>query len=261
MNAQGRDMKQSARFRIVSLALCAFVQVALADESTVVPAEVQAEVNSLVEEVMGRAANNEAQKKWARSVIGRALERAGGGSEKPAPISGHPAKSPRLPLAAERQAPFVAKGLSGREASAEVLIFMSLSIPRESWRQWAAQAERAGVPLVLRGVLAGVERGQMGSLRKTVREVGVRLDDHEVGVAIDPRLFRLFGVERVPAVAVVPGGVPACASRGCSEDPPPPHDLVGGNIGLVAALEAVADEGGPGWEAARRFLERLKGEG
>ena len=261
-------MKRSARFRIVSLALCAFVQVALADESAVVPAEVQAEVqaevNSLVEEVMGRAANNEAQKKWARSVIGRALERAGGGSEKPATDSALPARpSPPdiLPLPAERHASSVAKGLSGREASAEVLIFMSLSVPPESWRQWAAQAGRAGAPLVLRGVLAEGEGGRMGSLRKTANEVGSRLDGHEVGVAIDPRLFRLFGVERVPAVAVVPGGVPACASRGCSEDPPPPHDLVGGNIGLVASLEAVADEGGPGREAAKRFLERLRGEG
>ena len=89
----------------------------------------------------------------------------------------------------------------------------------------------------------------------------MRLDGHDAGVAIDPRLFRLFGVERVPMVAVVPGGVPACASRGCSADSPPPHDIVGGNIGLVAALEAVADEGGPGREAARRFLVRLRGEG
>ena len=248
-------MKQSARLRIASLVLCAFVQLALADDSAGIPAEVQEELKALVDQAMGGAASIEAQKKWARSVIGSALERAGGGSEKHAPDSALPA------LSAEGHAVSVAKGLSGRESSAEVLVFMSLSIPRESWRQWAAQAERAGAPLVLRGVLAGEERGQMGSLRKTAHEVGVRLDGHDVGVAIDPRLFRLFGVERVPAVAVVPGGVPACASRGCSADPPPPHDLVGGNIGLVAALEAIADEGGPGREAARRFLVRLRGEG
>ena len=217
-----------------------------------------------MEGVLDKAVGNDEQKNWARSVIGRALERAGGGSEKSAPDSALPGRqspSGNLPLPAERHASSVAKGLSGREASAEVLIFMSLSIPRESWRQWAAQAERAGAPLVLRGVLADGEGDRTGSLRDTAREVGVRLDGHEVGVAIDPRLFRLFGVERVPAVAVVPGGVPACASRGCSEDPPPPHDIVGGNIGLVAALEAVAAEGGPGREAARLMLERLRGEG
>ena len=250
-------MKRLATSYMATFVLCVFVQAAGADERTVVLAEVQADVKALVEEVLDKAVGNEDQKKWARSVIGSALERAGGGSEKSATDSALPARPPRLPLPAERHASSVAKGLSGREASAEVLIFMSLSIPRESWRQWAAQAERAGAPLVLRGVLEEEE----GGLRETANEVGARLDGHAVGVAIDPRLFRLFGVERVPAVVVVPGGVPACASRGCSQDPPPPHDIVGGNIGLVAALEAVADEGGPGREAARRFLERIRGDG
>ena len=80
------------------------------------------------------------------------------------------------------------------------------------------------------------------------------------GAAIDPRLFRLFGIGRVPAVAVVPGGVPPCVSRGCGDDPPPPHDLITGNIGLEAALEAIAAEGGPGRMAARRHLAALRGE-
>ncbi len=80
-------------------------------------------------------------------------------------------------------------------------------------------------------------------------------------IAIDPRLFRLFGIERVPAVVVVPGGVPPCESRGCSDDPAPPHDLVAGNIGLVAALETVAAEGDAGRAVARRHLERLMENG
>ena len=94
-------------------------------------------------------------------------------------------------------------------------------------------------------------------MRATVRQIGARLGGAEAGVAIDPRLFRLFGVSRVPAVVVVPGGVPPCASRGCADDPVPPHDRVGGNIGLAAALEAVADEGAVGRETARGLLERL----
>ncbi|MDD9993706.1 MAG: TrbC family F-type conjugative pilus assembly protein, partial [Rhodospirillales bacterium] len=86
---------------------------------------------------------------------------------------------------------------------------------------------------------------------------GDRLGGAEAGVAIDPRLFRLFGVTRVPAVVVVPGGVPPCRSRGCADDPAPPHDRIAGNIGLIAALEAVADEGDAGREIAKAFLERL----
>ena len=99
-----------------------------------------------------------------------------------------------------------------------------------------------------------------GGLPETAKRIGDRLAGAEAGVAIDPRLFRLFGVTRVPAVVVVPGGVPPCRSRGCAEDPAPPHDRVTGNIGLVAALQAVADEGNAGPEIARQHLERQRGE-
>lgn len=223
-----------------------------------VSAQAGDDVNVLAAEARKNAAT-EAQENlgdWARSVIGNALERAGGMARKTAPGSPLPAGSRPSPLAAERKAGIVTKGLAGRKGSAEVLVFMSLSVLRRSWEEWAEEAARAGVPLVLRGVLPE-ENGNRGSLKETVREVGKRLDGHAVGVAVDPRLFRLFGVERVPAVVVVPGGVPACASRGCSEDPPPPHDLVGGNIGLAAALKAVAAEGEPGKETARLFLKTL----
>ena len=171
---------------------------------------------------------------WTRSVIERALERAGGHRRR---IRGRrrPKTSP-APLPAERHA--AALG-AGRANTAEVLLFTSLSVPAPSWRQWAREAASIGAPLVLRGV-------GNGGLRATVKAIGERLGDSRAGVAIDPRLFRLFRIERVPAVAVVPGGVPACASRGCSDDPAPPHDLVTGNIGLAAALEAIAFEGGAG---------------
>jgi len=65
----------------------------------------------------------------------------------------------------------------------------------------------------------------------------------------------------VPVVVVVPGGVPPCESRGCTDNPAPPHDLIAGNIGLIAALEAVAAEGGAGRAVARASLERLTRDG
>ena len=149
-----------------------------------------------------------------------------------------------------------------------MLIFTSLSVPAASWRQWADDAARSGAPLVLRGVAAN-------SLPDTARQIRARLGapgsgpgqapgsgpgQRQASIAIDPRLFRLFGIERVPAVVVVPGGVPACESRGCSGDPAPPHDLVAGNIGLIAALEAVAAEGEAGRGIAKAHLERMTGD-
>ncbi len=211
-----------------------------------------AEVSRLVEEVLRRAGDGDLGE-WTRSIMDRTLERAGETARQSVPES---SGEPALPLPAERHADAVA---GKRPASAEVLIFTSLSVSAASWRQWAHDAARAGAPLVLRGVGAG-------GLRQMAGEIRVHLGEHEAGpgsksgtsIAIDPRLFRLFGIERVPAVVVVPGGVPPCESRGCSGDPAPPHDLVAGNIGLVAALEAVAAEGDAGRENARRHLERLR---
>ena len=205
---------------------------------------------SLVDEVLRKAGGGDnagdGLGEWTRGVIGRALDRTGKAAPKVA--EGAPA-----PLSAERHAGATAAGLAGRPNTADIIVFTSLSVPAPSWRQWASEAARIGAPLVLRGV------GE-GGMRATVQRIGGRIGAHKVGVAIDPRLFRLFGIERVPAVAVVPGGVPPCRSRGCSDDPAPAHDVIAGNTGLVAALEAIAAEGGPGRDIARRHLGRLRGE-
>ena len=178
---------------------------------------------------------------WSRSVLEHALGRA----------RKNAAETP-TPLPAEDQAGRLAGRLSEPPRGPEIIVFISLSVPGVSLRQWSLEAARIGAPLVLRGV------GPRG-LKATVKRVGVHLAEG-AGVAIDPRLFRLFEVKAVPVVAVVPGGVPPCRSRGCSADPAPSHDLVRGNIGLEAALRIVAEEGGPGRGTARRHLGKLRGE-
>ena len=204
-----------------------------------------ADAARLVEEVLRKAGGNDGDSlgSWTRSILDRALDRAGETARQTIPGS-------TAPLAAERHAGSLAGNAAGRGGTAEILIFTSLSVPAASWRQWARDAARSGAPLVLRGVGAG-------GLPETAKRIGDRLGGAEAGVAIDPRLFRLFGIERVPAVAVVPGGVPPCRSRGCAADPAPAHDRIAGNISLAAALEAVAEEGDAGREVAKAYLERL----
>jgi len=187
---------------------------------------------------------------WTGSVVADALGRAGSAaSETVAGAAGRTGET-AAPLPAEIHGERAVENLAARQGTAEVLVFMSLAAPEASWAQWAAQTARVGAPLVLRGV-------SRGGLRATASEIGRRLGGHEAGVAVDPRLFRLFGVERVPAVVAVPGGVPACASHGCADDAPPPFDAVAGNIGLAAALEAIAAEGAVARETAIAHLERL----
>ena len=209
-------------------------------------------VRDLAAEVVRKAGGNgdDGLGEWTRSVIERALERAGQAAPQTVPNG---KTVPSVPLPAERHAARTAAGLAGRGNTPEIILFTSLAVPAASWRQWARDAARIGAPILLRGV------GD-GGLRATVKRIGPRLGGHDAGVAIDPRLFRLFGIARVPAVVVVPGGVPPCESRGCSDDAAPPHDLVTGNIGLSAALEAVAAEGNDGRDVAHRHLGRLRGE-
>ena len=238
------------------------------------PVLYEAEAQALVEAVMDRSAEaidaerNADLASWAESVIGRALDEtkalagtasvsvdthtamvAGGAPEEDLPSADPPPAgllSTGLPSAGLASA-----GLAS--AGPEVIVFMSLAVPQPSWRQWSREAATIGAPMVLRGVLAD---GFMG----TVDAIRARQGEDGAGAGIDPRLFRLFRIGQVPAVAVVPGGVGPCTSPGCSADPPPPHDLVSGNIGLEAALEAVAREGGPGRDAAKRHLAVLRGE-
>ena len=222
--------------------LSACICPARADDGRASP---ETQARDLAAEVLRKAGDGDLGD-WTRSIVERALGRAGAAARQTLP--GRSGETPPLP--AERHA----RELSGpRSGTEEVLVFTSLSVPATSWGQWAREGARTGAPLVLRGV------GE-GGLPATARRIGARLGGAEAGVAIDPRLFRLFGVTRVPAVVVVPGGVPPCRSRGCADDPAPAHDLVTGNIGLAAALEAVAGEGDAGREVAQALLERLTGD-
>ena len=216
-----------------------------------------AEARRLFEDVLGGADGDGSLGEWSRSVIERALGRAGENARRtfPGPESGEESRAggSLLPLPAERHSRSLAGNAYGRNATAEILVFTSLSVPAASWRQWSHDAARAGAALVLRGT------GE-GGLPDTAKRIANRLGDAEAGVAIDPRLFRLFGIDRVPSVVIVPGGVPPCRSRGCAADPAPPHDRISGNIGLVAALRAVADEGTAARAVARRFLDHMEDE-
>ncbi len=196
----------------------------------------------LAEELSAEPAD-ESLDAWSRSVIERALERAAREAGPASDDAVTPAPVFRGQLGTD---------VANHAPTAEVLLFTSLAVPAASWRAAARDAVRIGAPLVLRGVAAG-------SLPATARRIRTRLGDAKVGVAIDPRLFRLFGIARVPAVVVVPGGVPPCRSRGCLEDAPPPFDRVTGNLSLAAALEAVAAEGSEGRAVARGYLATLIG--
>ena len=195
----------------------------------------------LAEEISAAPAG-ESRDAWSRSMIEQALQRAG-------TAAGVTAATPEGARMFARQR---SAATPARTAAVEVLIFTSLAVPAASWWDAARDAATIGAPLVLRGVA-------VGSLPETARRIMGRLGGAKAGIAIDPRLFRLFGIARVPAVVVVPGGVPPCRHRGCADDEPPPFDRVSGNLSLTAALEVVAAEGDAGRDIARLHLATLRG--
>ena len=231
------------------------------------PALYEEEARALAEAVMERSAESIGAARgadlaaWAESVIGGALNEAGDGArtgsvsvEAHAPAVARAVAGSGPPPAGLPPAGLLSAGLpSAGPAGPEVIVFMSLAVPEPSWREWSAEAARIGAPMVLRGVLAD-------GFTATVRAIRARQSGDGAGAGIDPRLFRLFRIAHVPAVAVVPGGVGPCSSPGCSADAPPPHDLVTGNVGLEAALEAIVREGDAGRDAARRHLAVFRGE-
>lgn len=227
---------------IMALLVCAFLLAAWAT-----PALAQEKAEKAAREIVNHVLRDRKKSpvvdlgSWSRSISERALERARkNATEIP------------TPLPAEGYAGSLPGGLMKLPRGPVVIVFMSLSVPAAAWRDWSAEAGRIGAPLVLRGVA-------QGGLKATVKRVGEHLAKG-AGAAFDPRLFRLFGIDAVPAVAVVPGGVPPCKSRGCAADSAPLHDLINGNIGLDAALAIIAAEGGPGRETARLHLGKLRGD-
>ncbi len=236
------------KLKIPVLVMSACSLAAMGQTPPLVPVsgDAEADAQTLVDAVLGEsldkivAEEHEALAVWAQTVIEQAL--SSGPEDGAALVPGGPT------------APAVAQSFGGNRANtAEVLVFMSLSVPEPSWRQWSREAATIGAPMVLRGVAEG-------GLTATVNRIAARHAEDSASAGIDPRLFRLFRIGSVPAVAVIPGGVPACTTPGCSSDPPPPHDLVTGNIGLDGALEAIATEGGPGRDTAIRQLAVLRGE-
>ena len=148
----------------VILLLAACCRPALAQQTLASP---EASTRDLAAEVLRQAGDGDLGD-WTRSILDRALERAGETARQTLPGSPDP---PTAPLPAERHAPSLAVG---RANPAEVLVFTSLSVPAASWRQWAREGARIGAPLVLRGV------GE-GGLPATVKQIGVRLGDAKAG--------------------------------------------------------------------------------
>ncbi|MEE4208875.1 MAG: type-F conjugative transfer system pilin assembly protein TrbC [Parvularcula sp.] len=144
-------------------------------------------------------------------------------------------------------------GMARPKGAPLFVAFASLSMPEEALTTMIADTTRAGGVIVFRGFSAGNPRTFMSGIRKVVDESGAS------NIAIDPRLFRSFAVDRVPTYVALSTGFEPCDQLDCVT-PPPPHDRIAGNVSVSYVLETFANAGGPGAPVARLGLANLRGQ-
>ena len=142
--------------------------------------------------------------------------------------------------------------LQAPKAAPLLIAFVSLSMPEHSLKRTINDTTRAGGIVVFRGFSKEGPKPFVAAMQQLVDQQGA------TNMAIDPRLFRAFGVDRVPTVVAVSGAFEPCDQLDCVSTPPP-YDVISGNVPLRYALETFVDAGGPGAPVASTALANLSG--
>jgi type-F conjugative transfer system pilin assembly protein TrbC len=112
-----------------------------------------------------------------------------------------------------------------------VFVFVSSSLPDITMKILVSQSQRAGVPLVFRGLIKN-------DIKETARYIQSFVGaDSKAGIIIDPTLFDRFKIDKVPAFTVVEG-LRECGvqTTSCSTEN---YATVYGDVSLDYALEAL----------------------
>lgn len=144
-----------------------------------------------------------------------------------------------------------AQGLNAAPEGAPLFIaFASLSMPEDALRRLIADTTRAGGVVVFRGLSAGSPQAFMQGIQKVVSQQGAS------NMAIDPRLFRAFGVDRVPTYVALSRSFEPCDQLVCTSQTPP-YDKISGNVSAQYALTTFVEGNGPGAAVSRTALTNL----
>lgn len=131
----------------------------------------------------------------------------------------------------------------------QVLVFISLSMPKASLRQLSAQAEKSGATLLLRGL-------QDDSLMKTAATLRDMIGNAKPALQIDPRQFARYGVQHVPTFVLLQQPPPGdCNASACAGEP---YASVSGDVTLDYALERLASASPAMAAASNQLLHRLR---
>ena len=157
--------------------------------------QIQTQTQALPSDDVLQKAQEAAQRASSRAIDKATTQRA---TSPGMPIFETPAPSGVDPEEVMRQYLAIKKGGGETKSGAEegFIVFISLSMPPASLDRLIDQSIAMKFTLVLRGM-----SGQ--SLTDTIKTVQALVGQREADIQIDPRLFTRFGINRVPAVALV----------------------------------------------------------
>ncbi|GAA0206537.1 conjugal transfer pilus assembly protein TrbC [Brevundimonas nasdae] len=143
--------------------------------------------------------------------------------------------------------------IANEDEGGALYIAVSLTMPREALRQLSADAQKAGARLVIRGLVDGSFERTLVVARQVFGQ------DDLSGLAIEPQVFRAYGVDRVPTFIAATSPVQPCQDGVDCVSSVTPHDRIAGNVSLAEALRQIAQRGDAAPDVARAALERLEG--
>lgn len=136
--------------------------------------------------------------------------------------------------------------------SPRLVAFASLSMPAVSLKQMITDVAQAGGVVVFRGFPGNSARTFTTALARVLPPGEMRS-----AVGVDPRLFRAFDVEAVPAFVVTATDFDLCDGFEC-RTPLPLHDRMSGNVTLDYALDRFVSGNGPAARVAAAYRTRLQ---
>lgn len=148
-----------------------------------------------------------------------------------------------------------ANAAGARGDAPQLIVFASLSMPPQALRRLIADTAKAGGVVVFRGFPNNSMRAFSEQMGKVVTE-----RDQLANVGVDPRLFRAFDVQAVPAYVAVSSDFDLCSGFSCKSEVPA-YDRMTGNVTLRYVLETFVDARGPGAGVAGVALRNMSKAG
>ena len=139
-------------------------------------------------------------------------------------------------------------------ASPSLRIFVSLSMPEASLRLLAAQAERSGATLMLRGLKAN-------SMKQTLDAVQALIGERKVSWQIDPEAYARYRVRHAPTFVLTKSGSEVetnNATCGASCIAANAFYSVAGDVSVDYALDTLVRRYPDAQRNATPFLKRLR---